>query len=68
MISSVIVLYSSIYIAPLNSSGPAEALLVRLAPKKRHVLRSDKEVGTWYDKNEARADGVISGVMLFIGW
>ena len=29
-----IVLYSSIYIAPLNSRGPTEALLVRLAPRK----------------------------------
>src|SRR6218665_2351645 len=28
------VLYSSIYIAPLNSHGPTEALLVRLAPRK----------------------------------
>jgi len=26
--------YSSIYIAPLNSHGPTEALLVRLAPRK----------------------------------
>jgi len=26
--------YSSIYIAPLNSCGPTEALLVRLAPRK----------------------------------
>ena len=39
-----IALYSSIYIAPLNSCGPTEALLVRLARKKRYVLRSDKEV------------------------
>src|SRR6218665_2651223 len=29
-----IVLYSSIYIAPHNSRGPTEALLVRLAPRK----------------------------------
>jgi len=29
-----IVWYSSIYIAPLNSCGPTEALLVRLAPRK----------------------------------
>ena len=29
-----IVLYSNIYIAPLNSHGQAEALLVRLAPRK----------------------------------
>jgi len=28
------VLYSSIYISPLNSRGPTEALLVRLAPRK----------------------------------
>jgi len=26
--------YSSIYIAPLNSRGQTEALLVRLAPRK----------------------------------
>ena len=26
--------YSSIYLAPLNSRGPTEALLVRLAPRK----------------------------------
>jgi len=30
----VIVLYSSIYIAPLNSHGSTETLLVRLAPRK----------------------------------
>ena len=29
-----IVLYSSTYIAPLNSRGPTEALLIRLAPRK----------------------------------
>ena len=29
-----IVLYSSIYIAPRNSHGPTEALLVRLVPRK----------------------------------
>ena len=29
-----IVLYSSIYIAPLNSHGQTEALLVQLAPRK----------------------------------
>jgi len=39
-----IVLYSGIYIAPLNNRGPTEALLVRLAPKKRQVLRRDKNV------------------------
>ena len=32
--SLCIVLYSSIYIAPLNSRGPSEALFVRLAPGK----------------------------------
>jgi len=30
----IIVLYSSIYIAPLNSRAPTEALLVRLVPRK----------------------------------
>jgi len=30
----IVVLYSNIYIAPLNSRGPTEALLVRLAPRK----------------------------------
>ena len=34
MLSLGIVLYSSIYIAPLNSHGQKEALLVRLAPRK----------------------------------
>jgi len=54
-----IVLYSSrpIYIVPLNSHRPTEELLVRLAPRKRQVLRSDKEVERLDDKNEARADG-----------
>jgi len=42
--SNGLVWYSIIYIAPLNSRGPTEALLVRLAPQKRQVLRSDKEV------------------------
>src|SRR6218665_324962 len=32
--NACIVLYSSIYIAPLNSRVPTEALLVRLAPRK----------------------------------
>jgi len=30
-----IVLYSSIYIAPLNSHGQTKVLLVRLAPRKK---------------------------------
>ena len=34
-----IVLYSSIYIAPLNSLGPTEALSVRLAPRKKTSLK-----------------------------
>jgi len=33
-----IVLYSSIYIAPLSNHRQTEALLVRLAPRKRQVL------------------------------
>jgi len=49
--------YSSIYIAPFNSRGPTEALLVRLAPRKETVLRSDKEVESLEDKKEAQADG-----------
>ena len=49
--------YSSIYIAPFNGRGPTEAPLVRLAPRKRQVLRSDKEVERLDDKKEARADG-----------
>src|SRR6218665_1521030 len=40
--------YSSIYIAPLNSRGPTEALLVRLAPRKETSFN---------DKKEARAEG-----------
>ena len=50
---SIIILYTSIYIAPLNSRGPTEALMVRLAPRRRHVLRSDKEVERLDDKKEA---------------
>jgi len=34
VLSDCIVLYSSIYIALLNSYGQTEALLVRLAPRK----------------------------------
>jgi len=49
----------SIYIAPRNSCGPTEALLVRLAPrektsfKKRQDLRRDKDVERLEDKKEA---------------
>jgi len=49
-------LYSSIYIAPLNSHGQTEALLVRLAPRKETILRSDKDVER-LEKKEARAEG-----------
>src|SRR6218665_3725237 len=49
--------YSSIYIAPLNSHIQTEALLVRLAPRKERVLRSDKDVARLDDKREARAEG-----------
>src|SRR6218665_324195 len=52
-----IVLYSSIYIAPLNSHRQTEALLVRLTPKKRQVLRSDKDVERLDDRREAQAEG-----------
>ena len=48
-----IVLYSSIYIALLNSHRQTEALLVRLA----QVLRSDKDVERLDDKRETRAEG-----------
>jgi len=34
-----VVLYSSIYILPLNSHGQTEALLVRLAPRKETSLK-----------------------------
>jgi len=37
-----IVLHSSIYIAPLNSRGPTEAVLVRLAPRKETVIYNPK--------------------------
>ena len=50
-----IVLYSSIYIAPLNSHGQTEALLVRL--EKRQVLRSGKDLERSDDKREARTEG-----------
>ena len=50
-----IVLYSSIYIAPLNSQRQTEALLVRLAPRKEtKVLRSDKDVERLDDRREDR--------------
>ena len=52
-----IVLYLNIYIALLNSHGQTEALLVQLAPEKRQVLRSDKDVERLDDKREARAEG-----------
>jgi len=49
--------YSSIYIAPLNSRGPTEALLVSISSKKkRQVLRSNKEVERLDDKKEEWAD------------
>jgi len=47
-----IVLYSSIYIAPLNSHGQTEAL-----QEKIQVLRSDKDEVRLDDKTEARAEG-----------
>jgi len=50
-------LYSSIYIVPLNSRGPTEAPLVRLAPRKEKVLRGDKEVGRLDDKHELMVEG-----------
>ena len=53
----IVVLYSSIYIASPNSREPTEALFIRLSPKKRQVLRSDKEVERLDDKKEAQADG-----------
>ena len=37
--NSTIVLYSSIYIAPLNSHRQREALVVRLAPRKETSFR-----------------------------
>ena len=48
----LIVLYSSISIAPINSRGPTEALLVRLVQVKGHVLRSDKDVERLDNKKE----------------
>ena len=56
-IITYIVLYSSIYIAPLTSHGPTEARWVQLAPEKRQVLRGDKDVERFEDKKEARAEG-----------
>src|SRR6218665_1860830 len=49
--------YSSIYIAPLNSGGPKEMLLVRLPPRKETNFKRYKEVERLDDKKEARADG-----------
>jgi len=48
-------MYSSIYIAPLESRGLTEALFVPLAPKKRQVPRRDKDVERLEDKKETRA-------------
>ena len=48
VIEDGMVWYSSIYIAPLNSREPTEALLVRLAPRKETSF--DKEVETLNDK------------------
>jgi len=50
-----IVLYSSIYIVPLNSRGPTEVLFVRLTPRKERSFK-DKEVERLDDKKEAPAD------------
>ena len=50
-------LYSSIYIAPLNSRGPTEGLLVQLAQRKETSLRSDKDVERLDDKKAAWAEG-----------
>jgi len=53
-----LVWYSSIFIAPLNSRWPTQALAFGLiSSKKRQVLRSDKEVEGFCDKKEAQADG-----------
>ena len=48
------VLFKHLY-STLNSRGPTEAILVRLA--KKQILRSDKEAERLDDKKEARADG-----------
>src|SRR6218665_3707800 len=50
-----ILLYSSIYIAPLNSHRQTEALLVRLAPRKETSFK--KDVDRLDDRTEARAEG-----------
>src|SRR6218665_4224761 len=52
-----IILYSIIYIAPLNSRGPTEFAFGSISSKKREVLRSAKEVERLDDRKEARADG-----------
>ena len=52
-----IVLYSSIYIAPLNSHRQTEALLVRLPPINETSFRSDKDLERLDDRREARAEG-----------
>ena len=54
-----IVLYCSIYIAPLNSRGQTEALLVRLTPRKETVLRSDKDVERLNDKREEKHERML---------
>jgi len=47
-------LYSSIYIAPINSHGQTEGLLVRLAPGKETSFKSDNDVGRLDGKREGR--------------
>ena len=43
--SDCIVLYSSIYIAPLNSREPTEVLWVRLAPRKETGFKTRYSYG-----------------------
>ena len=45
-------MYSSIFIVPLNSRGPTEVLLVRLAPRKGTSFKRDKDIERLEDKKE----------------
>jgi len=53
----VIVLYSSIYIAPINSHGKQRRFWFNYLQEKRQVLTSDKDVERSEDKKEERAEG-----------
>src|SRR6218665_1564173 len=62
-----IVLHSSIYIVPLSSRGPTEALLVRLAIRNETSFNKYKDVERLDDKKEALLIEQLFIETLFIG-